>query len=66
MISFSNVSFQYAEGEGVKNIDAKISKGECVVFTGTSGCGNNVQENNMLTNGPSQQVDALGRRCLSA
>jgi hypothetical protein len=33
---------------------------------GKTGSGNNVQENNMLTNGPSQQVDTLGRPCLSA
>jgi DNA replication protein DnaC len=37
-----------------------------VMILGKTGVGNNVQENNMLTNGPSQQVDTLGRPCLSA
>jgi hypothetical protein len=36
------------------------------MVSGMPGGGNNVQENNMLTNGPSQQVDTLGRPCLSA
>jgi type I restriction enzyme R subunit len=36
------------------------------VFQEKPGARNNVQENNMLTNGPSQQVDTLGRPCLSA
>jgi hypothetical protein len=36
------------------------------VIIDNSSYGNNVQENNMLTNGPSQQVDTLGRPCLSA
>ncbi len=39
MISFDKVSFQYAEGEGVLDIDLEIPHGECVVLTGTSGCG---------------------------
>lgn len=40
MISLKNVTFQYADcGEGVRNIDLTIQKGECVVLTGPSGGG---------------------------
>lgn len=40
MISLKNVTYQYADcGEGVRNIDLTIQKGECVVLTGPSGGG---------------------------
>ncbi len=39
MITFNDVSFQYADGRGVSNLNFHIAKGECVVFTGASGCG---------------------------
>ena len=40
MIELKNVSFQYSGSKrGVANIDLMIKDGECVVFTGKSGCG---------------------------
>ena len=41
MIEFENVSFAYTgqEHDGLRDINLKISDGECVLFCGRSGCG---------------------------
>ena len=41
MIEIDHVSFQYsgAEKENLQDFTLQISKGECVVLTGESGCG---------------------------
>ena len=41
MIEFENVSFSYTGQEhgGLRDINLKISDGECVLFCGRSGCG---------------------------
>ena len=41
MINIDHVSFQYsgAEKENLRDFTLQISKGECVVLTGESGCG---------------------------
>lgn len=41
MIEFKNFSYQYIESEklNLKNVSLKIKKGECILFTGSSGCG---------------------------
>lgn len=41
MIEFENVSFTYTgqEHDGLRDINLKISDGECVLFCGRSGCG---------------------------
>ncbi len=40
MLEFRDVSFHYCGSEeGVKNINLKIEKGQCVLVTGRSGCG---------------------------
>lgn len=40
MIEVKNLSFRYSESEyGVENVNLCIGDGECVVFTGESGCG---------------------------
>ena len=42
MIDIDHVSFQYsgAEQENLQDFNLQIKKGECVVLTGESGCGN--------------------------
>lgn len=41
MIRWEDVSFSYAKQEsgGLKNVDLTVSKGECILFCGRSGCG---------------------------
>lgn len=39
MIELKNVSFTYNAGNGIKNINLSIKKGEVILLTGTSGCG---------------------------
>ena len=41
MIEFENVSFAYTgqEHDGLRDINLRISDGECVLFCGRSGCG---------------------------
>ena len=40
MLEMKNVSFQYADhGQGLRDINLIIKKGECVVLTGPSGGG---------------------------
>ncbi|MBU0278578.1 ATP-binding cassette domain-containing protein [Gemella sp. zg-1178] len=41
MIEFKDFNFKYSKSEklNIENLNLKISKGECVLFTGSSGCG---------------------------
>lgn len=41
MIEFKNFSYKYTNSKklNIKNLNLKINKGECILFTGNSGCG---------------------------